>query len=81
MKLPVIRHLVEEHELYELRQAEVDLLEGLPLHISVEGDDEGEQLTHILAAIDILEQIQKTGISTQEALRNYTKRVRDSISK
>jgi len=48
--------------------------------ILVEGKDEGEKLTHILAAIHILEDMQKNNLDARTALRNYTQRVRNSIS-
>lgn len=63
-----------------LRQAEEDLLEEKTLQIEVGGDDEGEKLTHIFAAIYILEQIQNEGMEFKQALRAYTQKVRTSIS-
>jgi hypothetical protein len=48
--------------------------------IIVEGKDEGEKLTHILATIHILEDMEKSGCDHRTALRNYTQRVRNSIS-
>ncbi|MCE7995502.1 MAG: hypothetical protein HEP71_26220 [Roseivirga sp.] len=80
MKIPVIKRLVETTALDALRQAEEDLLEENPLQIEVGGDDEGEQLTHIFAAIYILEQIQNEGMEFKQALRAYTLKVRTSIS-
>jgi hypothetical protein len=46
----------------------------------VEGSDEGEKLTHILAAIWILEQMESTRVDFKTALREYTQKVRESIS-
>jgi hypothetical protein len=48
--------------------------------IAIEGKDEGEQLTHVLAAIQILEDVRDNSIDVRTALRNYTQRVRNSIS-
>ncbi|GAB5525433.1 MAG: hypothetical protein Roseis2KO_33050 [Roseivirga sp.] len=79
MKIPVIKKLVEHTSIEVLRQAEEDLLEEKPLQIEVGGDDEGEQLTHIFAAIYILEQMQE-GMEFKQALRAYTQKVRTSIS-
>lgn len=79
MKIPVIKKVAEQYSLVELKQAEADLYEERPLTIEVEGDDEGEQLTHVLAAIDIKENMEK-GMDFKEALRAYTQRVRNSIS-
>lgn len=80
MKIPVIKKLVESHTIEDLRQAESAMLEGKQMSIEVEGDDEGEQLTHILAAMDILQNMESKGINTAQALRLYSQRVRKSIS-
>lgn len=80
MKIPVIKKLVESTSIEALRQAEEDLLEEKALQIEVEGDDEGEQLTHVFAAIYILEQIEQEGMEFKQALRAYTQKVRTSIS-
>lgn len=79
MKIPVIKKVAEQYSLAELKQSEADLYDERPLTIEVEGDDEGEQLTHVLAAIDIKENMDK-GMDFKEALRAYTQRVRNSIS-
>jgi hypothetical protein len=79
MKLAEIKKLVESQTIESLASAEGQLLEGEALSIAVGGADEGEQLTHIMAAIEVLKDIQD-GTDMQEALRAYTKRVRDSIS-
>ncbi len=80
MKLPAIKKLIEQYDLATCRQAETDLLEGNPLQIEVEGNDEGEQLTHILAAIDVLEKVQQENMDPKVALREFFERVRRSIS-
>lgn len=80
MKIPVIKKLVESTTVEALRQAEEDLLEEKTLQIEVGGEDEGEQLTHIFAAIYILEQMQNEGMEFKQALRAYTQKVRSSIS-
>lgn len=80
MKIPAIKELVEKHTSEELFKAENDLVEGLPLEITVDGNDEGEQLTHIIAASWILDEMKSKGIEFKEALREYTKKVRESIS-
>jgi hypothetical protein len=79
MKLPVIRKIVKQYSLEELQAAEQDLLEEKPLNIEVEGEDEGEQLTHIIGAIEIKQNV-ANGMSDKDALRAFSKRVRDSIS-
>jgi hypothetical protein len=55
-------------------------LEGEKLTIEVGGDDEGEQLTHILGAIDILYKVKHENKDPKLALREFFERVRNSIS-
>jgi hypothetical protein len=80
MQIPVIKKLSETYSLAQLKEAEEAILnESIPT-IEIEGKDEGEQLTHVLAAIDILTDMEKNGVDARTALRNYTQRVRNSIS-
>lgn len=79
MQAPVIKQLVERYSPEELMQAEAALLEGETSAIEVEGKDEGEQLTHISAAIWILEEMSK-GTEFRMALRAFMEKVRNSIS-
>lgn len=78
MKLPIIRALAEQHSLEQLHAAEVALLEEQSPEIEVGGDDEGEQLTHLLGAIWIREQM-AGGADFKDAFRAFAQRVRDSI--
>jgi len=80
MKIPSIKKIAESYSLDDLRRAELALLEERNLDIEIEGSDEGEQLTHIIAAVEIKEQMEKDGVPFPKALRNYTQRVRNSIS-
>lgn len=80
MKVPAIKKLVENYSQLELRNAEAHLVEDEPLNIEVVGQDEGEQLTHIIAAIYILEMMERDKVDFKTALRDYTGRVRESIS-
>jgi hypothetical protein len=80
MKLPVIKKLVESTSLEDLLAAEEAMLSENEPGIAVEGDDEGEQLTHVLAAIFILTEMKKNGGDYMAALRSYTSKVRTSIS-
>lgn len=80
MKIPIIKKLVETYSLDELRRAEEALAEEQKPEIDIEGEDEGEQLTHAFAAIGILESMQNEGKDFKTALREYTQRVRQSIS-
>lgn len=79
MKIPAIKKLVESYAVEELKTAEEAIYNEHKPQIEIEGDDEGEKLTHILAAIEILEQM-KQGKDFKTALRDYTQRVRKSIS-
>ena len=80
MKMPVIRRLVETQTLEALVAAEEALLEEQVPAFEVEGEDEGEQLTHVFAAIFILNHMQDHGSDFKTALREYTAKVRVSIS-
>ena len=80
MKLPAIKKLVETYTLEDCQKAEEALLnEQTPL-IEIEGEDEGEKLTHILAAIDVLQKMQSEQKDSKLALREFFERVRNSIS-
>ncbi|MCB0278087.1 MAG: hypothetical protein KDD94_01190 [Calditrichaeota bacterium] len=79
MKINVIKKLSETAQLEDLIKAEEDLLEGRVLEIEVEGEDEGEQLTHVYAAKWILEKVKTDGVDLRTALREYTVKVRKSI--
>jgi hypothetical protein len=80
MKLTVVKEIVGKYSLEELTKAENDLMEEKSLDIEISGEDEGEQLTHIIAAIWILKEMEEKNIPLPKALRNYTQRVRNSIS-
>ena len=80
MNIQVIKKLTESYTALQLKQAEQDLLEEKPLSIEVEGKDEGEMLTHILAALYCQEEMAKSSINLNQAVRLYSQRVRDSIN-
>ncbi|MEJ8804334.1 DUF6952 family protein [Pontibacter sp. H249] len=80
MKIPAIKKLVENYDLQQLMAAEEAIVEEQPIAIEVEGDDEGEQLTHVLAAVWILNEMNDNGTDFKTALRMYTQKVRVSIS-
>ena len=80
MNIQIIKKIVDLYTIDQLKQAEENLLEEKPLGIEIEGKDEGEQLTHILAAVFCLEEMQKSDININQAIRLYSQRVRDSIS-
>jgi len=80
MKLPIIKKTVDSYSIEDLKTAEELLLNEEKPHIEIEGSNEGEQLTHCMAAIWIKEEMAKIGISQQQATRNYIERVRKSIT-
>ena len=80
MNIAAVRHLVEEYNAHQLQQAEADILEGKDLEITVKGEDEGEQLTHVLAALWVLQHMKETSDNLMTSIRAYTQKVRASIS-
>jgi hypothetical protein len=80
MNIAMIKGLVESASLEQLHQAEAALLEEQRPAVDVPGADEGEQLTHVLAAIYVHERIAADGVDAVTAIREYAKRVRASIS-
>ncbi|MCU0436459.1 MAG: hypothetical protein MUC49_00990 [Raineya sp.] len=80
MKIPAIKELVETQSLEALKNAEEALLNEERPQITIKGDDEGEQLTHAIAAIWIIEKMQAEQIEFKDALRKYTEMVRGSIN-
>ncbi|MEQ9286459.1 MAG: hypothetical protein RIG77_06100 [Cyclobacteriaceae bacterium] len=80
MQVPVIKKLVETYSVEALEAAEEAILEEKSPEINIEGDDDGEQLTHVMAAIWIIETMEKDQIPFGKAMREYTAKVRQSIS-
>ena len=80
MQIAVIKHLAETFSLEVLQKAEAAICEEQMLEIAIEGKDEGEKLTHVLAAINILEDVKANDVDIRTAIRNYSQRVRNSIS-
>ncbi len=80
MQLPVIKQLVENHSFEALKAAEIAIEEGEDPQIDIPGEDEGEQLTHAIAAAWVKDKMNTDGLDARKALREYTKIVRGSIS-
>lgn len=80
MKIPVIKQLVETYSKEELEKAEAAIAEEQSPEITIPGEDEGEQLTHAYAAIQIMHAMETNNLDFKTALREYTSRVRNSIS-
>jgi hypothetical protein len=79
MKIASIKMLVNNYSIEQLELAAEEMYNEQPLPFEVEGAHEGEKLTHILAAIEILKDM-SNGNSYQISLRNYAARVRNSIN-
>jgi hypothetical protein len=79
MNIAVIKQLVDTYELEQLVKAEEDLLNETEPSIEIGGADEGEKLTHILAAIFCKHEMQREHININQAIRLYSQRVRGSI--
>jgi hypothetical protein len=80
MKIPAIKILVEKYNAPELVAAENAIINGEDITIEVDGEDEGEKLTHIIAALWIQQSMKTQDLDFKDALREYTKKVRTSIS-
>lgn len=80
MKIPEIKRLVESNTIEELIAAEEALVNEESLAIEVNGVDEGEKLTHVFAAIYIINKIKDDNVDFKTALRDYTSKVRESIN-
>lgn len=80
MNTATVKLLISEYSIASLKDAEAAMMkeETLPFH--VDGKDEGEQLTHILAAIYCKQEMEQSGITVNQALRLYARRVRNSIN-
>ena len=79
MNIASIKKAVDTLTMEQLVQAEQDLLNDRPLQVDIEGYDEGEKLTHILAAIFCKQEMEKQEININKAIRLYSQRFRGSI--
>jgi len=79
MQIPIIKKIVEQYSLAQLQSAEEAMMEEQKPAIEVDGKDEGECLTHVLASIYIKEKMEQ-GSAFNQALRDFSQRVRKSIS-
>lgn len=80
MQISVIKKLVSDCDLGTLQKLEEEILNGTSPHKPVDGKDEGDQLTNVSGAIWIKEQMAKNNSELKEEVRNFSKRVRNSIS-
>ncbi|HVJ65888.1 MAG TPA: hypothetical protein VM901_11575 [Bdellovibrionota bacterium] len=79
MKPAVVRALVEAHELETLERAAETFETSLENTLNVEGGDDGEILSHLLVSIFVKKKMAK-GLALNEALREYSQKVRKIIA-
>jgi len=80
MQISEIKRLAETYSLEQLSRAEEAIIEEQKPEIEIHGEDEGEMLTHIMAASWIKTDMIKNSTDVRTSLRNYTQKVRKSIS-
>lgn len=80
MQIPEIKRLAENHSIDEISAAiEAYENENTPA-IEVKGEDDGDRLTNLLGAREVLENMEAEGTPLKDALRKFTRRVRDSLA-
>jgi len=79
MILAVVKELVGKHTLHELDSAAASFEADRTNVLNVEGKDEGEILSNLLVASFVKSRVEK-GMSIQEAIRDYSSRVRGMIA-
>ena len=79
MNIAVIKQVVDTYSMEQLVKAEEDILNESEPAIEIGGADEGEKLTHILAAIFCKHEMEHANININQAIRLYSQRVRGSI--
>ncbi len=79
MKLAEVKRLVNQAEIESIQQAIVSFEHNRTNLLNVSGESEGEILSHLLAAEFVMGRM-KNGESLNEAVREYSKRIRSIIS-
>lgn len=79
MKVRVLRDLVDNQTLADLKKAEEAIIKDYPLLIKVEGNNLSEKLTNIIAAINILEKMNEVHVEFEKALEEYSKKIKEPI--
>lgn len=80
MKIPAIKKLLADYTPDDIQDAYEKASKNEIVHIEVDGDDEGEILTHLYAAQWINKFSVETNKSTTEGLRSYIAMVRGSLA-
>ena len=78
MRRDAIRTLIDIQTRESLTAAKEAILRGRVLPFAVEGSDESEKLTNLLAALHVLDMVQQ-GVDFDAALRQYIAQVRGTI--
>lgn len=71
MKEPEVKRLVESYDIDQLSNAEVIFLEGETPPFEIEGEDDREVLSHIAAAIWVLEKMESHDLDFAKAFAEY----------
>jgi len=79
MKISVVKELVETFTTEELTSAEDAIIQEIRPKILIPGEDEGEQLTHILASLWVLDDMKRNNTDFRTSIRSYSQKVRKSI--
>ena len=77
MRRDIIRSLVDIQTKENLVAAKEAIVRGRVLPFAVEGGDECEKLTNLLAALHVLDLVQQ-GVDFDAALRQYVAQVRET---
>ncbi|MEQ9009215.1 MAG: hypothetical protein RLP12_15130, partial [Ekhidna sp.] len=67
MKIPAIKQLVEKYSKDELEKAEAAIADEQKPEIEIPGEDEGEQLTHAYAALQIIQSMEENELDFKTA--------------
>jgi len=79
MNVAEVKNLVDNYSMDLLIAAEKALIEDTHVPIAIGGEEESEKLTHVLAAVFILEKMKTVDVDFNTALRDYTRQMRESI--
>lgn len=81
MNITAVQNIITaKYTLEMLDDAEMALINEEQPTIDIEGANDGEQLTHIFAAKWIIEEMQRTGVNFEKALKAYGLKVKKSDS-
>jgi hypothetical protein len=79
VKAPEVRRLAQAHDAAALAAARDAMLEGEPSPLPVDGEDEGEQLTHLMLALRLRAAVDG-GAPMKDAFRDLMGSVRQVLT-